>query len=341
MKAAALSRRRLVAAALACHAAGLARATAALVPLTLMVKADGLDKPHYAPITLAKALGFYTLAGLDVRLVNEVEGVNADAELAAGRVQAVAGFYDKLITDLARPDAPRGLNIATLADTPGYVLLASTRLADLPPGPAALRGRRVAVTGLGKIAHLLVNQVAATAGLATNDFQALALGGRVAAALASGEADFGIFWGQEALKAVDAGHARIHCDLISRDATLPLFGGLFASTCVYVDPVRQPTDAEAVRRLAGALSRTLAWMQANGPVEAANRLPANYARGDAELHRRALALAWPSFTADGRLQPGTAENMLRVLSAWRPELRRSGLDPASSFSNRFIDRAQG
>src|SRR3954447_23267083 len=63
--------------------------------VTIMV--GGYEKQIYLPAKLAEALGYFKDEGLDVELLNEPAGVDAENEMLAGAVQAVVGFYDHSI----------------------------------------------------------------------------------------------------------------------------------------------------------------------------------------------------------------------------------------------------
>src|SRR5690349_12213416 len=63
--------------------------------VTIMV--GGYEKQIYLPAKLTEALGYFKDEGLDVELLNEPAGVDAENEMLAGAVQAVVGFYDHSI----------------------------------------------------------------------------------------------------------------------------------------------------------------------------------------------------------------------------------------------------
>ena len=83
-----------VAAALAI-AIGTASGAQAAEKISIMV--GGIEKIIYLPARLAEQLGYYKEAGLDVELLSEPAGVNAEDEMLAGAVQGVVGFYDHTV----------------------------------------------------------------------------------------------------------------------------------------------------------------------------------------------------------------------------------------------------
>ena len=78
-------------------------AVAVLVParsaraekITIMV--GGIEKQIYLPAKLAEQLGYFKEQGLDVELLTEPAGVQAENAMLAGEVQGVVGFYDHSI----------------------------------------------------------------------------------------------------------------------------------------------------------------------------------------------------------------------------------------------------
>lgn len=63
--------------------------------LTLMV--SGTAKMIYLPATPAQRLGYFRDEGLDVELLSQPAGVDAESELLTGYAQGVIGFYDHTI----------------------------------------------------------------------------------------------------------------------------------------------------------------------------------------------------------------------------------------------------
>ncbi|GAB3883805.1 ABC transporter substrate-binding protein [Terrabacter terrigena] len=61
---------------------------------TVTIMVGGMSKQIYLPFMLAKQLGYYAKAGVDVNLVDEPAGGDATQNMLAGQVQGVGGFYD-------------------------------------------------------------------------------------------------------------------------------------------------------------------------------------------------------------------------------------------------------
>ena len=61
---------------------------------SIKVMVGGLSKQIYLPFMLAKELGYYDQQGVNVTLLDEPAGVDAETDMLAGKVDAVGGFYD-------------------------------------------------------------------------------------------------------------------------------------------------------------------------------------------------------------------------------------------------------
>jgi hypothetical protein len=77
----------------------LATSTAAMALDKITIMVGGFEKLIYLPFKLTESPGYYKEEGLEVELLNEPSGVDADAEdeMLAGAVQGVGGFYDHCV----------------------------------------------------------------------------------------------------------------------------------------------------------------------------------------------------------------------------------------------------
>src|SRR6478609_8691539 len=147
--------------------AGLLSATSlasAADKITLMV--GGYEKQIYLPAKLAEALGYFKDEGLDVELLNEPAGVDAENEMLAGAVQGVVGFYDHCIDLQAKGKFVE--SVVQFSQAPGEVELVSTKHPEIK-SPADFAGKNLGVTGLGSSTNFLTLYMASKAGLKPGD----------------------------------------------------------------------------------------------------------------------------------------------------------------------------
>jgi NitT/TauT family transport system substrate-binding protein len=66
-------------------------------PEKVVIMVGGITKLVYLPVRLTEQLGYFKAEGLDVELLSQSAGVDAETELLTGAVQGVVGFYDHTI----------------------------------------------------------------------------------------------------------------------------------------------------------------------------------------------------------------------------------------------------
>src|SRR5260370_1068232 len=161
--------------------------------ITLMV--GGMEKQIYLPAKLAVQLGYFKEQGLQVELLNEPAGVDAENELIAGAVQGVVGFYDHTIDLQAKGKYLE--SVVQFSHTPGEVEMVSSKVAGQIKSPADFKGRTLGVTGLGSSTNFLTQYLAVSNGLklsaitslpvgAGNTFIAAMKPGKIAAGMTTG-----------------------------------------------------------------------------------------------------------------------------------------------------------
>src|SRR5438046_493980 len=106
----------------AVSAAFTANSAMAADKVTIMV--GGYEKQIYLPAKLAEALGYFKDEGLDVVLLNEPAGVDAENEMLAGAVDGVVGFYDHCVDLQAKGKFVE--SVVQFSQAPGEVELVST-----------------------------------------------------------------------------------------------------------------------------------------------------------------------------------------------------------------------
>jgi NitT/TauT family transport system substrate-binding protein len=101
------------------------------------IMVGGYEKHIYLPAKLAEGLGYFKAEGLDVELLNEGAGVDAENEMLAGAVQGVVGFYDHCV-DL-QTKGKFVMSVVQFSQAPGEVELISSKHPEIK-SMADLRG---------------------------------------------------------------------------------------------------------------------------------------------------------------------------------------------------------
>jgi NitT/TauT family transport system substrate-binding protein len=333
------SLRRLAAwmgAALLALSAPMHGAAAADTKISLMV--GGVEKQIYLPVILASRLGYFREQGLDVEVLTEPSGVDAEDELLAGAVQGVVGFYDHTIDLQAKGKLVK--SVVQFSKIPGEVLLASTRHRSDIRTAADLRDRTLGVTGLGSSTNWLVRYLTTTEGLKTNEIRSLAVGAGESfiAAMDSGRIAAGMTTEPTASRLLSAGQASVLVDLRSVAGTRRGLGGLYPAACLYMRESWINAHRPAVRKLADALVKALHYLQSHDAQEIAAQVPAAYYAGDERLYVKALADGREMFTVDGRMPADGPATVLKVLQAVNPHVRSKTIDLQKTYTQEFVSR---
>src|SRR5450755_1990957 len=89
------------------------------------IMVGGLEKQIYLPFKLTEILGYFKDEGLEVELLNEPSGVDAEDEMLAGAVQGVGGFYDHCVDLQSKGKFVE--SVVQINQAPGEVELVSTK----------------------------------------------------------------------------------------------------------------------------------------------------------------------------------------------------------------------
>src|SRR5471032_1738992 len=101
------------------------QAARAAEPEKISIMVGGITKLIYLPARLTEQLGYFKDEGLDVEILSQPAGVDAENELLAGAVQGVVGFYDNTIDLQSKGKEIEALVI--FGQVPGEVEMVSTK----------------------------------------------------------------------------------------------------------------------------------------------------------------------------------------------------------------------
>lgn len=328
--------KRIVCAA-AVAAAGLASQAQASEPITIMV--GGINKIIYLPAELTARLGYFKKEGLDVRLLSEPAGVNAENEMLAGAVDGVVGFYDHCI-DL-QSKGKEAESVVQFAKVPGEAELVSSKDAATIKSPADFKGKTLGVTGLGSSTNFLTLYMAAKAGLKPSDFSVLPVGAgnTFIAAMQQNRINAGMTSDPTAARMLSTGEAKVLIDLRTEAGSRAALGGLYPAASLYMPNAWVDSHKEEVTKLAKAFVMTLHYIHTHTAEQIADQMPADYYAGNKALYISALKGSLPMFTEDGRMPEGGPETVLKVLSTFKPAVKAAHIDLSKTYTTAFVDAA--
>jgi NitT/TauT family transport system substrate-binding protein len=316
---------------------GAAPAAHAADKISLMV--GGYEKIIYLPAKLTEALGYFKDEGLDVQLLNEGAGVDAENEMLAGAVQGVVGFYDHCVDLQTKGKFIE--SVVQLSHAPGEVELVSSRYPQVK-GMADLRGKSLGVTGLGSSTNFLSQFLMVKAGVPLGEFNSLPVGAGTTfiAAMQQDKIQAGMTTEPTISRLLKTGQARVLVDLRTAERTKEALGGTYPAASLYMPTDWVEKNKPTVQKLANAFVKTLRYINTHSAAEIAAKMPKDFYVGDQEGYVKALAEGKGMFTADGVMPKGGPETVLSVLSAFSKNVKGKTVDLSKTYTTEFVAKAK-
>jgi NitT/TauT family transport system substrate-binding protein len=318
-------------------AAALAAAAPARAAEKVSIMVGGLEKQIYLPFKLTEQLGFFKAEGLDVELLNEPSGVDAEDEMLAGAVQGVGGFYDHCVDLQAKGKFVE--SVVQVNQAPGEVELVSTKHPEIK-SMADVKGQSLGVTGLGSSTNFLTQYLAVKSGVKLGEFTSVPVGAgqTFIAAMQQDKIQAGMTTEPTITRMLKTGEAKILVDLRSADAAKAALGGTYPATSLYMPTAWVNAHKETVQKLANAIVHTLRWIDTHSAAEIADKMPKDYMVGDRDGYVKALADGKAMYTKDGVMPQGGPETVLAVLGGFSKSLQGKKVDLSKTFTTEFVTK---
>ncbi|MFG6489999.1 ABC transporter substrate-binding protein [Roseateles sp. BYS78W] len=330
-------RDKLLLAAAVTATLGVAPAAKAAEKIQLIV--GGYEKIIYLPAKLAEGLGYFKAEGLDVELLNEGAGVDAENEMLAGAVQGVVGFYDHCV-DL-QTKGKYIESVVQFSHAPGEVELVSTKYPNVK-GMVDLKGKNLGVTGLGSSTNFLTQFLMVKAGVPLGQFTSLPVGAGTTfiAAMTQDKIQAGMTTEPTISRLIKTGQARVLVDLRTRETTQAALGGTYPAAALYMPNDWIAKNKPTVQKLANAFVKTLRYINTHSAAEIADKMPKDFYVGDKEGYVKALADGKGMFTADGVMPQGGPETVLSVLAAFSKNVQGKKVDLYKTYTTEFVKQVK-
>jgi NitT/TauT family transport system substrate-binding protein len=310
-------------------------------PAHVSIMVGGLDKVIYLPAELTERLGYFKDEGLDVKLQSEPSGASAETALVAGQVDAVVGFYDHTIDLQSKGKCLE--SVVQLSKAPGEVEVVSTKSSIT--SPADFKGKKLGITSPGSSTDFLTQYLAGKAGVSSADYTSVAAGagGTFVAALQNHGIAAGMTTDPTVQQVTKKGLGKVLLDMRTVEGTQAALGGLYPASSLYMDCSYVQKNPKTVQKLANALVKTLGFIHDHTGAEIAAKMPTDFASGNggSDTYVAALNASKNMFTADGKMDPAGAQNVLTVLSKFHPDLKGKAdqIDLSKTYSTQFVDAA--
>jgi len=295
----------------------------------------------YLPTVLAKQLGEYEKAGLNVDLVDLKGGSDALKAVLGGSADVVSGYFDHCVNLAAKKQE---LQAFVVYDRyPGLVLVvAPSHTADIK-SIKDLAGKKVGVSAPGSSTDFFLKYLLKKNGLdpAGTAVIGVGLGATAVAAMEQGQIDAAVML-DPSVTVLQGSHPdlRILSDTRTQKDTLETFGGEYPGGALYSTAAWVAGHEKEVQGLTNAMLSTLAWIHSHTPEEIMAKMPEEMVGKNKDLYLAALKNTIPMFSETGKMDPKGADAVLAVFSVGSPEVANAKVDVSKTFTNKFVDQAK-
>jgi NitT/TauT family transport system substrate-binding protein len=318
----------------------LTQAAHAADPEKVTIMVGGITKLIYLPARLTEQLGYFKAEGLDVELLSQPAGVDAENELLAGAVQAVVGFYDHSIDLQAKGKEVKA--IVVFGQVPGEVEMVASKQADTIKSMADVKGKTLGVTGLGSSTNFLTQYLAHLKDIPNSEYTVLPVGAdnSFIAAIKQNRIDAGMTTEPTVSQLLKSGDAKVLVDMRSLEETRAALGGTYPASSLYVQSAWLDTHKDTAQKLARAFVHTLQYLHTHTADEIAAQMPKDYYGSDKALYVSALKASLPMYTADGKMPADGPDTVLKVLAGFNPAVKDKHIDLSRTFTNQFVSQVK-
>lgn len=305
------------------------------------IMVGGLDKVIYLPAMLTQRLGYFEDEGLDVQLLSEPAGVQAETALVSGQVQGAVGFYDHTLDLQTKGKSVE--SVVQFSHAPGEVEIVSNNQADEITSPKDFKGKKLGITGLGSSTDFLTKYLAVKNGVKVSEFTPVAVGAgpTFISALQKGAIDGGMTTDPTVATVMQKNLGKVLIDMRTPQGSQKALGGPYPSSSLYMQTDWVNGHKETVQKLANAFVKTLKWMSTHSASEIADKMPADYSQGNKTLYAGAIQSTLPMFTKDGVMPKDGPETVEKVLKAFNPNIKNADVDLSKTYTTEFVQNATG
>src|SRR5690349_11600244 len=294
----------------------------------------------YLPTVLARELGEYQKAGVEVELINFKGGSQALTAVLGGSADVVSGYYDHCVNLAAKNQA---LEAFVVYDRyPGLVLVVSPKHAAAINSIKDLAGKKVGVSAPGPSTDFFLKYLLSKNGVDAGSVAVIGIGleATAVAAQEQGMVDAAVML-DPAVTLLQGKYKdlKILSDTRTQHDTLEVFGGEYPGGALYTRADWIAKNPKEVQGLTNAILATLKWIHSHSAEEIMAKMPADMVGPDKELYLAALKNTIPMYSTTGRMDPKGAEAVLAVFSQSVPEIAKANIDLAKTYTNRFVDQA--
>ena len=294
----------------------------------------------YLPTMLAKQLGEYEKAGVNVEMVEFKGGSEALKAVMGGSADVVSGYFDHCVNLAAKG---QHLQAFVVYDRfPGFALVVSPKHASEINSIKDLANKKIGVSAPGSSTDFFLKFILKKNGVDPNSVGVIGvgLGATAVAAMEQGTIDAAIMLDPAVtiLQGQDK-NLKILSDTRSQKDTLAVFGGEYPGGALYTRAEWIAAHPKEVQAMTNAIVNTLKWIHSHTPEEIADKMPANLVGKDKALYVTALKNTLAMYSETGRMDPKGAEAVLAVFAQSSEAHRTTKVDLSKTYTNKYVDAA--
>lgn len=332
-------RRAVTAAAALVVSTGL-MAGAALAQTKITLAVGGGSCLCYLPTMLAKQLGEYEKAGVNVDVVDFKGGSDALKAVIGGSADVVSGYFDHCVNLAAKG---QHLQAFVVYDRfPGLALVVSPKQTASIKSVKDLANKKVGVSAPGSSTDFFLKYLLKKEGVDSNSVGVIGvgLGATAVAAMEQGQVDAAVMLDPSVTVLQGRNKdLRILSDTRTQHDTLQVFGGEYPGGALYTRADWVASHEKEVQAMTNAIINTLKWIHSHTPEEIADKMPPEYVGKDKAGYIAALKNTIPMYSETGRMDPKGAAAVLAVFSQGSPDVAKANIDVSKTYTNKFVDEA--
>jgi NitT/TauT family transport system substrate-binding protein len=294
----------------------------------------------YLPTVLAKQLGEYDKAGVDIELIDFKGGSQALQAVIGGSADVVSGYYDHCVNLAAKG---QHLQSFVVYDRyPGMVLAVSPEAKDIK-SIKDLAGKAVGVSAPGSSTDFFLKYLLAKNGMDPNGTSVVGIGlaATAVAAMEHGKVQAAVMLDPAAtlMQNKFKDRFRLLSDTRTQKDTLDVFGGEYPGGSLYTRADWIAKNEATVQKMTNAIIATLKWIHSHTPEEIMAKMPDELVGPDKALYLAALKNTIPMYSQTGMMDPKGAQAVLAVFSQSVPEIAKANIDLSKTYTNKFVEAA--
>jgi NitT/TauT family transport system substrate-binding protein len=294
----------------------------------------------YLPTMLAKQLGEYEKAGVNVEIVDFKGGSESLKAVIGGSADVVSGYFDHCVNLAAKG---QHLQAFVVYDRfPGLALVVSPKHASEIKSVKDLKDKKVGVSAPGSSTDFFLKYLLSKNGVDPNSVGVIGvgLGATAVAAMEQGQVDAAVML--DPAVTILQSHSKdvtILSDTRSQKDTLAVFGGEYPGGALYTKADWVEKHPKEVQAMTTAIVNTLKWIHSHTPEEIADKMPAEYVGKDKAAYVAALKNTMSMYSETGKMDPKGAAAVLAVFSQSSPDVAKANIDLPKTYTNKFVEAA--